>query len=405
MRFGRYNPENFEHNFHGPISAHQALRLSLNIPALRLAMDLTRPTLHEFLQKAGVRRLKPAHTYGISLVLGTAEVTMEELARLYMMLALDGILEPLVDHKIPVLDKKELPTLLLSPEASFITLDMLRNTPRPLSAQRTSEALPVYWKTGTSPGLRDAWAAGVFGPYVLVVWAGNFNNQMTPSLVGIRTAAPLFFSMIEALNQKNRIKDLIQKKSAHLKVSRIPVCIDSGNIGSECPSKIHTWYIPGISPIQKSSSYQRVLINRITGKRACRDEDHITAYQTFEVSSTDLLSTLKNAGIHKTNLPPWEKECSPYEKTPVAHGKNPIIHSPHAHTDYKVRFGEGTIPFMASAEGDVETLYWFVGRHYIGKTQPGEVLSWDPQPGRYRVRVVDNYGRSTTTSLLISQRK
>ena len=49
--------------------------------------------------------------------------------------------------------------------------------------------VPVAWKTGTSWGFRDAWSAGVFGSYVLVVWVGNFSGEGNPSFVGVQAAS------------------------------------------------------------------------------------------------------------------------------------------------------------------------------------------------------------------------
>ena len=57
----------------------------------------------------------------------------------------------------------------------------------------------MAWKTGTSWGFRDAWTAGVFGRHVLVVWVGNFDGSGNPAFVGIKTAAPLFFRIVDSL--------------------------------------------------------------------------------------------------------------------------------------------------------------------------------------------------------------
>ena len=86
--------------------------------------------------------------YGLSLVLGGGEVTAQELAKLYALLANRGELRPL---RMQLNETESTPVRLLSEEASFITLDMLRQHRRPgdTLAQRSS-SLPVYWKTGTS---------------------------------------------------------------------------------------------------------------------------------------------------------------------------------------------------------------------------------------------------------------
>ncbi len=88
-----------------------------------------------------------------------------------------------------------------------MTLDMLRSAPRPddAFAQRRS-SVPVAWKTGTSWGFRDAWTAGVFGPYVLVVWVGNFDGSGNPAFVGVQAAAPLFFRIVDAIGASRRTR-------------------------------------------------------------------------------------------------------------------------------------------------------------------------------------------------------
>lgn len=91
---------------------------------------------------------------------------------------------------------------LLSREASFLVLDMLASNPRPGQGYRPDwvrDSTAVMWKTGTSFGFRDAWSVGVFGPYVLAVWVGNFDGEGNPAFIGREAASPLFFSIIDAL--------------------------------------------------------------------------------------------------------------------------------------------------------------------------------------------------------------
>ncbi len=97
--FGSYNPENFDYDFDGPIHAKDALVLSRNIPAITLADQLSQPNLYALLQAAQIRQLKSESYYGLALVLGGAEVTMQELAGLYAMLVNDGICKDCVLKK------------------------------------------------------------------------------------------------------------------------------------------------------------------------------------------------------------------------------------------------------------------------------------------------------------------
>lgn len=88
--FGGYDPENFDRVFRGPLPAHEALRASRNLPAILLASQL-RPGFYGFLLRAGVDLPFSADHYGLSLVLGGAEVSMRELGGLYAMLANKGV--------------------------------------------------------------------------------------------------------------------------------------------------------------------------------------------------------------------------------------------------------------------------------------------------------------------------
>ncbi|MFT3957561.1 MAG: penicillin-binding protein 1C, partial [Desulfovibrio sp.] len=171
--FAGYDPENYDGAFRGPLSAAEALRASRNVPAITLAAKLTRPSLYEFLRRAGVEFADGADHYGLSLVLGGAEVSMRELAGLYAMLANKGVWRPL---RFLMDEAPSAPALpLLTPEAAFVTLTMLEAPdPDKMARSQGGAVLPVRLKTGTSNGFRDAWAVGQFGPYVLAVWVGNF---------------------------------------------------------------------------------------------------------------------------------------------------------------------------------------------------------------------------------------
>ena len=59
------------------------------------------------------------------------------------------------------------------------------------------------------------------------------------------------------------------------------------------------------------------------------------------------------------------------------------------------------VAFNANADGEVRTLHWFINNQYLGNSKPDEPFSWHPQPGQYHVRVVDDHGRSDTTTMQV----
>ncbi|MFX7140029.1 hypothetical protein ABTH88_19085, partial [Acinetobacter baumannii] len=92
-------------------------------------------------------------------------------------------------------------------------------------------------KTGTSWGFRDAWTAGTFGPYVLVVWIGNFDGSGNPACVGVQAASPLFFEMVDAvLAQQPDLAEPLRRAPANL--ARVEVCAASGDLPNvDCPQR------------------------------------------------------------------------------------------------------------------------------------------------------------------------
>ena len=270
IRISAYNPENFDRDFLGPIDATSALVRSRNVPAIEVANLLAPPGLYGLLKRAGIRNLRAENFYGLALALGGVEVSMEEMAGLYAMLANGGVLKPLVTTVTP--PPPDGPTIrLLSPEASYVVLEMLRNNPRPsadfsLSLVPGSAAIP--WKTGTSYGYRDAWALGIVGPYVLGVWIGNFDGAPNANFVGRDAAGPLFFAIADALRARGPMPESIVHGVLNLK--KIKVCALSGQLpGPYCSHLKDTWFIPGKSPITTCRIHREIAIDPRTGMRAC----------------------------------------------------------------------------------------------------------------------------------------
>ncbi|KJV81377.1 penicillin binding transpeptidase domain protein [Rickettsia hoogstraalii str. RCCE3] len=93
--YDHYKPENFDSRFTGGLSAKESLIKSRNVPVIFLASKLKNPNFYEFLQQAKISGLRKPENYGLSIVLGTAEITLEELTTLYAMLANFGTYKPL----------------------------------------------------------------------------------------------------------------------------------------------------------------------------------------------------------------------------------------------------------------------------------------------------------------------
>jgi len=400
--FGYFQPENFDGSFAGPLTARDALIRSRNIPAVWLASQLQSPTLYDLLQRAGIKGLRSSGHYGLALALGGAEMTMEELARLYLMLAGDGHLRPLRYLSGQPQGSGE---PLLSPQATFMVRDMLRHNPRPdgLPADSRGRHWRTAWKTGTSWGFHDAWSAGLVGPYVLVVWIGNFDGRPNPSFIGAKTAAPLFFRIADALPLAlPNVAEPPDKAPAGL--TRIQVCSASGELPNRwCPQTRKTWYIPGVSPIRVSNLHRPVLIDTRTGKAACPPFDpQYTREEVFEFWPSDVRRLFRAAGLPRRSPPAILKSCQPGR--PGDQSEAPQIRSPLTQVTYHLRLShpEESIPLSANAASDARRLYWFADQSLIGQGEPQTSLNWRPEKsGQYRLRVSDDQGRSVSRTLQV----
>lgn len=396
--FGPFAPENFDGRFLGPISAQDALIRSRNVPAVWTAMQIRQPNLYQFLSSAGISRLKPESFYGLALALGGGEVTMEELARLYAMLANQGTLRPLRATPGTAQDPG---VKLLSPEASFITIDMLRRNPRPDDdgSVPLRNRWPVAWKTGTSWGFRDAWAAGIAGKYVLVIWIGDFRGESNPSFVGVDAAAPLFFRITDALNLA-RPDDAAPPTVPPPGVSKVAVCADSGDLPNiYCPHTVQTWYIPGKSPIRMSQLHRAVMMDNKTGLPACGPQPAGSTHpEVFEFWPSDMLKLFREAGVPR-QTPPNMPACA--DDNPTDEADAPRIASPLRRVTYALRSGSRgeaeAIPLEAATAGDVRDMFWFDGNDLIGGGASHASVAWRPSAdGLHTIRVIDDHGRSSS---------
>ncbi|MGI2200374.1 MULTISPECIES: penicillin-binding protein 1C [Shewanella] len=397
--FGSFEPENFDHRFTGPISAHDALIKSRNLPAVWLAGQLTRPNLYGFLRQAQILGLRGESHYGLALALGGGELTMMELGRLYLMLASEGRYYPLRERTDQPINPPS--TQLLSPAASFLVLDMLKDNPR-------ADGLPkqgwrVAWKTGTSWGFHDAWSAGVAGPYVLVVWVGNFDATPNAAFIGAEIAGPLFFSISDALQASlpsTADKALAQPST----VKKVNICAESGELPNLwCPKVVEGWFIPGVSPVKVSTLHRPVWVDNQTGMAVCPPYDTQTQHQeVFAFWPSDMASLFEQAGLPRKLAPQLpESCCNTIQLTNI----DPVIRSPLRNVTYSLRQSHLNehIALKADAASDASMLYWFVGRDLIGQSLPKQTLEWRPSTaGDYKLSVTDDKGRSASLNLNVS---
>ena len=153
----------------GQVSAAEALRQSLNLPAVALLDQVGPLRFEEALRAAGAKpRLPPGADPSLPLALGGAGLTMREMAGLYAGLASpgEGMLSLVPGHR-RVRACRRPRRRGWSPVSSRSRL--------PAAVRRASA-----WKTGTSWGGRDAWAFGFDMRHVVASGSGGRTGRRCP---------------------------------------------------------------------------------------------------------------------------------------------------------------------------------------------------------------------------------
>jgi len=201
-RFGGYQPENFNRRYYGQVRIHEALRHSLNVPAVAVLDKVGGNRFENDLIASGIDVVRlggDSEEAGLALALGGAGVTVNHLAIAYAALANDGKAKPLRWLETdPVAD----PKTFLSKETATDITEILRLAPTPegrVPGWLTEDAPMIAYKTGTSYGFRDAWAAGYNDEWTIVVWVGRPDGAPRNGQTGRIAAAPVLFDAFSSL--------------------------------------------------------------------------------------------------------------------------------------------------------------------------------------------------------------
>jgi penicillin-binding protein 1C len=198
IRYPGYQPENFDLTFQGTVTVRRALQLSLNVPAVAVLDQVGPSRLIARLGAAGAPLVLPrSEVPGLALGLGGVGVRLTDLTMLYVGLARQGTVAPLIERfGAPMLP----PRRLIEPVAAWYVGNVLLGSPPPENAAGGR----IAFKTGTSYGYRDAWAIGFDGKRTIGVWVGRPDGAPVAGLVGRVSAAPILFDAFARLGQPLR---------------------------------------------------------------------------------------------------------------------------------------------------------------------------------------------------------
>lgn len=195
--FSNFNPQNANKKYYGIISAKEALQRSLNVPFVSLLQDYGYEKFFYKLKTFLNFEDKNYKRYGLSLILGTKELSLEDLVKLYLGLANYGELANLSfirDENLSGVVR------MFSKGSAYLTLEAMKELQR-VGLENYNKEKIISWKTGTSYGRKDAWAIGATPKYTLGVWVGNFNGEANANLYGVSIAGDLLFEILGLLDE------------------------------------------------------------------------------------------------------------------------------------------------------------------------------------------------------------
>ena len=250
-----WKPQNYGREQFGELSLRQALAHSNNIITVKVLEAVGVPAFVAFAGRMGL----PLHAQnGLSLALGTDEVTLKDLVQAYTPFATGGM-QAQARTILRIYDRKrqawiENPPVLsqvLSPAAAFITTQMLKDVltyGTAKSLHKFSQAHPSAGKTGTTDNYVDAWFVGYTPNLVTGIWIGYDQPKSGgKGFTGGAVAAPIWERLMNKVVVSRPDMDFPRPETV------VTLSIDPANgllAREECPQKQDEHFVSGTEPME-----------------------------------------------------------------------------------------------------------------------------------------------------------
>ncbi len=237
---GGYTPQDYDGRNRGPVSIRTALSNSLNIPAVKMLSLVGINNAIGTAQDLGISSLNDPSRYGLSLVLGGAEVKPVEMASAFSGFANEGKYNPDISILKVEQGKKTLEEYknppnkqVIDPQVAFLISNVMSDQEARKLEFGFTNALTIPGhqaavKTGTTQNFHDGWTVGYTPQISTAVWAGNTDNSaMRSGSDGSIVAAPIWKEfMVSYLKDKPNVNfkqpDGIQKVTVDFLSNKLP---------------------------------------------------------------------------------------------------------------------------------------------------------------------------------------
>ncbi len=383
--FRSFSPVNSDKKYRGLVRANDALQLSLNIPMVKLLQEYKVENFKDFFDKTRLIDIDMKTNYGLSMVLGTLEMTPYELASLYTGLGNLGNFQPLRYLKE---DKKsnQIENQLISKGATYLTLDIMKGLRRNNENWGYYQNKKIlYWKTGTSYGERDAWAVGTNKDYTILVWNGNLDNRPGNHLNGIHTSAPLLFQILDGLETKSGVIEKPIEKLRRVKITE-------NGFRSKYNNTVEEVYIPKNTILKLDPYEKKIFVDTVSNVEVdSRDwEGKNYTPKIVNIYSKEMISFLESKGekVNDIQLKDSKTIKFIYPTTGMK------VKQPYS------KNGETKVMIQISSSTDGRSYNWYINNKFI-KTSTNSKEFFSLSRGKNTVLVVTNTGKTASVTFWV----
>jgi len=405
-----YSPLNFDRTYSGAVPASTALVRSLNVPAVRMLQTYGLEKFHSRLQSLGFSSIGkgPGH-YGLTLILGGAEVSLWDLCRVYTGMANSlnhfqeyeyhydqGQYGPPAYSIDPYSGKTQdpVPDLkssgIMSAASIWQCFETLTELERPTQEgawEQFSSTKTIAWKTGTSFGYRDAWAIGLNPGYLVGVWVGNADGEGRPGLTGVNVAAPLMFDVFGLLPSSGWFETPFEE------MTEIEICIRSGfRAGPDC-DLTEIRMVPEAGERMEACPYHRVIhldqTEQFRTNSSCYETSMMVNASWFVLPPV-MEWYYKRKDPQYQALPPYLSACADGNENPME-----LIYPKETRQVFIPRGLDGRLSrvvFEVAHRETGTTIYWHLDDQYMGETSLIHQLEFLAPEGLHTLTLVDSYG-------------
>jgi len=255
-------PENYEPGFRGEVTLRYALKHSINLPTVRLCMDLGPQAVVQCARQMGISTpIKPVY----SIALGSSEVKVIDMVEAYATLDNHGIrmspyaIERIEDQNGRILERHESRSReALSPETAYVVTSMLESVMvngTGWAARAWGFDHPAAGKTGTTNDCTDAWFVGYTPRVVCGVWVGyDDRRSLGRSMTGAVAALPIWTEFMKAAHAGLPHEPF--RRPSGVVVRRI--CAETGALATpDCGETLDEVFVAGTEPTEMCPAHDR----------------------------------------------------------------------------------------------------------------------------------------------------